>query len=63
MFTWMSAKKRISVACDNYGITQRQHCNNDNVMHASMWFEFFGGLLYVKTCDIWEENMITRSED
>ena len=33
-----------------YGITQSQHCNNDdnekddNMMRVSMWFEFVGGL-------------------
>ena len=36
-----------------YGITQSQHCsidnyyNDDNVMHASAWFEFFGGLVLI----------------
>ena len=36
----------------HYGITQSQHCNNDNnynddnVMSASVWFEFFGGVCY-----------------
>ena len=38
--------KRISVACDIMQIHKSQHGNdyNDgNVMHASVWFEFFGG--------------------
>ena len=33
--------------CDIRGITQSQHCSNendDNMMIASLWFEFFGGL-------------------
>jgi hypothetical protein len=32
----------------HYGITQSQHCNNDNndnMMCVSAGFEFFGGLL------------------
>ena len=38
----------------HYGVTQSQHCNNDNnynesndkAMHVNIWFEFFGVLLY-----------------
>ena len=38
------------MACDIMEKNQSQHCNNDNkdnddnVMHASIWFEFCGGL-------------------
>jgi hypothetical protein len=43
-----------------------QHCNNDDddiVMRASVWFEFFGGFfLDVKNCDIWEGMMITKRD-
>ena len=49
----------------HYGIKQSQHCNNDNKdngMHASVWFEFFDGLLNVKAHDIWEGNVTTRRE-
>jgi hypothetical protein len=52
----------------HYGITHGQQCNKDNnykvdnVVHASVLFEFFGGFLNVKTHDKWEGNMITRSE-
>ena len=34
----------------HYEITQTQHCNNDNIdnddsiLCANVWFEFFGGL-------------------
>ena len=37
----------ISVACDIMEKHKVQHCNNDNedyLMHASVWFELFGGL-------------------
>ena len=54
--------KRISVTRDIMEHHKVNICNNmmindndDNVMHASAWFEFFGGLIYVKTHDIWEE--------
>ena len=49
----------------HYGITQNRHCNNDNtdnVMRASVWFEFFGGVFYCQNKHIWEGNMTTRSE-
>ena len=44
----------------HYGITQSQHCNNDNihnddnVIRASVWCDFLGGLFNVKNHDIWE---------
>ena len=47
----------------HYGITQSQHCindNNENMMHASLRFEFFGDCFNAKTHDIWEENVTTR---
>ena len=49
----------------HHGIIQTQYCNidnNDNMMCASMWFEFLVGYFNVKTCDIWEVNMTTRRE-
>ena len=53
----------------HYGVTQSQHCNNasnyndDNVIHASMWFDILSGLGFRgKIHDIWERNMTTRSE-
>ena len=52
--------------CDIKGITQSQHDNNDNddnVMHASMWFEFcLVDYFNVKTHDMWEGNVITWRE-
>ena len=53
MLTWMHDKRVLvdnDVSKSMYGTTQSQHCNNDNeynddnVMRASGWFEFFGGL-------------------
>jgi hypothetical protein len=32
------------------------------VMHASMWFEFFGGFFNFKAHDTWEGNVTIRSE-
>jgi hypothetical protein len=51
----------------HYGVTQSQHCNNDNnddnVIRASVWFDFLGGLGFIaKTHDIWKGNVTTRSE-
>ena len=55
-------------AC-HYGMTQSQHCNNDNnhnddnVMHASLWFVFLDRLLQCqKPHDIWEGNMTIGRE-
>ena len=51
-----------------YGITQSQYCNNennyndDNMMHVNVWFEYLGVYFNVETHDIWEENVITKSE-
>jgi hypothetical protein len=47
----------------HYEITQSQHCNNDNndnMMHAGLWFEFFGDYSNAKTHGIWKENVRTR---
>ena len=65
---WLHDKKRISVSCDIMKEHKVQHCNNDNdykydsVMHASMWFECFGGLFQRQTGDTWEECVTTTNE-
>ena len=44
---WMRDKGEFSVACDILEQHNVKHCNDDNnynddnMMHASMWFEFF----------------------
>ena len=38
------------------------NCNDDNIMHASMWFKIFGGYFNVKPRDKWEGNVPIRSE-
>jgi hypothetical protein len=45
------------------GFNNDNNPNDDNVMHVSVWFEFFGCSFFdVKNNDIWEGNVITRSE-
>ena len=42
MLAWTCDKRELHMR--HFGITQGQHCNNDdNVIHASVWFGFFGG--------------------
>ena len=36
--------------------------NIDDVMHVSMWFDFFGGFFNVKTYDIWKGHVTTMRE-
>ena len=65
MDAWLT---RISVACDNMEnhkiniIIITNKYNDDNMMYASVWFEFFGGLFIVNTFGIWEGNITTESE-
>ena len=41
---WMHGNRELVKYVHHHGITQSQHCNNDNVMDASAWIELFGGL-------------------
>ena len=36
--------------------------NDDNVVRASVWFEFLVDYFNARTCDMWEGHMTTRSE-
>ena len=43
-----------------YGITQSRHCNNDNddnMMHASVWFKFFWQVILMSKTMIYEKEM------
>ena len=62
--TWIR-ENRESMNVWHYGITKSQHCNNDNIMCVSLWFEFFGWLPYCQNpwckggkCDNKEEYFI-----
>ena len=36
--------------------------NDDNMMRANVWFEFFDDFFSCQSYDIWEGNVTTRSE-
>jgi hypothetical protein len=62
VLTWMCDKRELVSHVTLWNDTKSTFCNNmtnndndDNVIHASVWFVFFGGVIYVQTHDIWEE--------
>ena len=68
VFTWMGGKRVLVSYVTVWSSMQSQHCNDDNngnddnVMCASVWFEFFGAFVLISNHVVYGREICDQKE-